>query len=209
MALPVPPSVWVLAALGVAGLWLPGVPGAIALFPLLGIAPGLLLAEAVPMRSGSIARWALALAASPLLSCVLAWALLQAGLPLPVAARVVALGALLSFGALAWVRARRAAAEPAEEGARFAATLAILAGFTIAFVMLVNPWIRVRGAAWVHGGIVWQILERGIPPEDPRFAGLSLQYVWLYNFFVAMLCSLEGGDPFVFMSLATAATCRR
>ncbi len=183
-----------------------GIPGAIALYPLLGVVPGLALAEALPLAPGAVARWALALAVAPLVSTGAAWGLMQAGLSLPAAARAVAAGAWVLWLALLWRGGRRAGDPDFTGGARFAATFAILAGATIAAVMLINPWIRVRGDAWIHTGIIWQILERGIPPEDPRFAGLPLQYVWFFNFFIALLATFGRGDPFVFMGLTNAAT---
>src|SRR5439155_1575134 len=69
----------------------------------------------------------------------------------------------------------------------------------IALPGIVNPWIRVRSDTWLHGAIALEILDRGIPPHDPRFAGLTLNYVWIFNFFIAQLVSLAGGNPFTFM----------
>ena len=199
-------SLPLLALATVLGCVLPGIPGAVALYPLLGVLPGLALAELVPLAEGALARWALALAVAPLVSTTAAFGLMEAGLSLAVAARAVAIGAWAVWLALRLRRARRRGAAPAPAGARFAVTFAIGAGAVIAAVMLLNPWIRVRGDAWIHGGIIWQILERGIPPEDPRFAGLPLQYVWFFNYFIALLSSLRGGDPFVFMGLVNAAS---
>src|SRR6185503_8115340 len=49
-------------------------------------------------------------------------------------------------------------------------------------------------------------LEAGIPPEDPRFAGIPLHYVWFYNLFAAMLGAMRGHAPFGFMVMLNAAT---
>ncbi|HEY6195425.1 MAG TPA: hypothetical protein VI504_10310, partial [Candidatus Eisenbacteria bacterium] len=78
----------------------------------------------------------------------------------------------------------------------------------VAFVVLpalVNAWTRVRSDSWVHAGIVWEIAERGLPPQDPRFAGQPLHYVWFYNLFLALLGSLRpGSSPFTHMATANA-----
>ncbi len=195
-----------LAAVTALAWVLRGLPQAIALYPLMGVVPGLALAEALPLARGTIARWALALSVAPLVSAASAWGLMQAGVSLPVAARVVAAGGWVLWLAVAWLRRPRPLEASAAGGTRFAAVFALIAGATIASVMVLNPWIRVRGDAWTHAGIVWQILERGIPPEDPRFAGLPLQYVWFFNLFIALLTSFGAGDPFLFMGLANAVT---
>ena len=35
---------------------------------------------------------------------------------------------------------------------------------------LIDRWVVVHSDGWVHTGLVWELLERGFPPEDPRFA---------------------------------------
>ena len=61
----------------------------------------------------------------------------------------------------------------------------------------------VRSDSWVHVGIVWEILVRGIPPQDPRFAGLPLNYVWFYNLFIALASSIRR-EPQPFVTIAAA-----
>ncbi len=200
-----PPVVPLLTAGVVVGWLLPGTPGAWGVFPLLGFFPGLAAARLLPLESGALARWALGLAASPLVATVAALALVGAGLPLPAAGRVVAALAWALWVALEW-RASRPAAGPPAGPERFLWAWAIGGALVVAIVMFANPHLRLRGDAWVHGGIVWEIIERGLPPQDPRFAGLTLNYVWCFNCFVALLATLRGGDPFTFMAISNAAS---
>ena len=203
----IPLVVPVLTACVAAGGFLPGAVGDGCLFPALGVFPGMALATLLPLERGTFARWVLGLAVSPLVSTVAAWALMSAGLPLPASALgVAALGWALWL--LAELReARRGGTAPeSREGLWFAWGWSAGAAAVIAAVMFVNPYLRIRGDAWVHGGIVWEIIERGIPPQDPRFAGLTLNYVWFYNYFIALLTTLRGGDPFALMAISNAVS---
>ena len=192
-------------ALVMAGAFVPGL-GEWGLFPLLGIFPGVALATLLPLESGALARWTLGIAVSPLASCACAWVLMRAGLTLPAAAlSTAAAGLALWLWTESVVTTRAPAGDEPREGLRFAWSWSLGASALVALFMFGNPWLRVRGDAWVHAGIVSQILERGIPPQDPRFAGLTLNYVWLYNYFIALLSSLRGGDPFAFMALSNVA----
>jgi hypothetical protein len=203
------PAATVLAVTGwtAAGWLLPGTPGAWALFPLLGLLPGLAAARLVPLEPGGLARAAVALAASPLIATTAAYPLLRAGLGLASAAQVVGALSWAVWVALEW-RAARAAAPPREAvpATRLAWGWAAGGGLLVALVLFSDPWLRLRGDAWVHGGIIWDLIERGMPPEDPRFAGMTLNYVWFFNLFIALLASVRGGDPFAFMAVSNAAS---
>jgi hypothetical protein len=198
-------AVPLLTMLGLAGLVLPGSAGAWALYPALGLFPGLAAACLLPLEGGAVARLALGLAVAPLVSAVAGWALVAAGVPLPIAARAVAVAGWAAWAALAWRGPRVAKDGAREPGARFALLWALGAALTVGLTLFCNPYLRVRSDAWTHAGIVWEILERGIPPQDPRFAGMPLNYVWFFNLFIAMASTLRGGDPFVFMAIFNAA----
>lgn|GEM_PF-3110905 len=203
----VPPAVAAFAAAVATGLLARGAIGAWGIFPLLGVFPGVALATLLPLERNPLARWALGLAASPLVATSLAWTLQRAGLPLPDAARAVAAVAAAAWALAEWRLARGAdAGESGRQGMRFAWTFAAAGAAVIGFVLFVNPYLQVRADAWIHAGIVVEILERGIPPEDPRFAGLTLNYVWFHNYYVALLSSLRGGDPFAFMAIANVSS---
>ncbi len=191
------------ALLAVAGLYVPGVAGQALLYPLLGVAPGMAAAQLLAGPGGP--RWTLGLALAPLVSTMVAAPLVALGLPQAWAAGTVAAAGLLLWGLLAWLRAPRAAdpvagREPAAD-LRFLLPLAVGVAVLASLPWLVNPWLRVRSDAWIHGGLVWEIVHHGLAPEDPRFAGLRLNYVWFFNFFIALLTSLTRRDPFVFMML--------
>jgi len=80
-------------------------------------------------------------------------------------------------------------------------TVLMLGLFALVIPPLAHEWARVKGDGWTHAGIVYQILERGVPPEDPRWAGQIMNYVWFYNFFIALLTGVRHSDPFTFMVL--------
>lgn len=188
------------------GLTLPGVPGAFGIFPLLGVFPGVALATLLPLERHPLARWTLGIAASPLIATLLAWALMGAGLSLPIAARIVAIAAMAAWALAEWGLAPDAPAETSRpSGMRFAWGWAIGSAAVIAVVLFANPYLQVRADGWIHGGIIHEILQRGIPPQDPRFAGLTLNYVWFFNYFIALLASLRGADPFSLMAISNAA----
>lgn len=195
-------------ALAALGLTLPGSTGAALLYPALGVVPGLALARALPLEAGPVARLALGLAAAPLVTAVAGWALMSAGMAATPAARTIALAALAAWS-LSCLR-RTPAAPAREPGARFALAWAAGWAVLVALPLLVNPYLQIRSDSWVHAGITHEILERGIPPEEPRFAGLTLNYVWFYNLFLALASALGGDDPFVlipwFNAVAIAAT---
>jgi len=87
------------------------------------------------------------------------------------------------------------------------------AGLAVLVILpaLLHPWIRERGDSWFHAAIVQEILHHGVPPEDPYFAGLRLQYMWFFHEILAGLELLTGVSPFFIMiavnALALIALC--
>src|SRR5207249_7956556 len=96
--------------------FLPGMLGAAATYPALGVFPGMAVASVVGWRRSRARRWLLGLCFSPLVSATLGWVLLRAGVPLPSASRAIAIGGALLWAALELVRARapEAESEPGE-----------------------------------------------------------------------------------------------
>lgn len=199
-----------LAGLSLGVRWVPpGWPGDLAAYPWLGLLPGLVLSEAFLPAASRLARLSVGFALAPLTSAVVGWLLVSAGLDLPRAAWTIAGAAGALWVALGARRrdAAHAAVAGEESGVpRLAWALAAGLGLVVLLPPLLNPYIAVRGDTWTHAGIVVRILERGLPPEDPRFAGIPLHYVWFYNFFIALLCGLRGGGPFSFMTYLNGAT---
>jgi hypothetical protein len=99
----------------IAGWFLHGAARDIALFPLLGVFPGVALAGVLPLERGALARWAAGVTASPLVATALAWALMRAGMSLPRAALAVAIAGTLAWIVVEW---RAASADPDGEGTR-------------------------------------------------------------------------------------------
>ena len=196
-------AVLLLGAVAAAGAAMPGMAGAAAIYPALGVFPGMALAMLVGWRRSRSRRWLLGLTLAPLASAIAGWALMRGGLPLAASARAIAIGSWLAWLALELLRARSPEVEPegGEPEPRRVSVLSLGLAIAVALPPLLNPFIRVHGDGWVHAGIVREIAARGIPPQDPRFAGLTLNYVWFYDLFIAQLSGLRGHDPFVFMAI--------
>lgn len=203
---------WPALALGavvLASEGLRGVAGQIALYPLLGAFPGLALAWLMLRDATPTTRWVVGLALAPLISSILGWALIAGGAQVALASRAIGWSAWLLW---AWLLARPPAIRSAEDlgeqapPSRTVGFLAAALAVAIALGYLANqPWMLIKSDAWNHAGIMWDILERGIPPQDARFAGLHLNYVWFFNLFLGMLVRLHDGDPFVFMAIHNVA----
>ncbi len=193
-----------LGAAALSSEWLRGLPGEITLYLMLGAFPGLAVAWLLIPRASATTRWTLGLALAPLVSSVLGWCLMRLGVAVPVATRAIGLAGWLAWTALELRTPRPSAGEDLGEqapGSGWAWALSLLFAFLVALPYVLNPWMLVKSDAWNHAGIVWNILERGVPPEDPRFAGLPLNYVWFFNLFIALLTRVHDQDPFVFMAI--------
>ena len=190
--------------LGVAGLVVPGVAGDVASFVWLGVFPGLALVRLVLPGAPTATRWPLGLALSPLAAAVAGWLLMHGGQPLPIAARLVGVaGWLLYAGGEARGLGRATGTDADAPASRAVWGWSLAAAAFVALPYLVNAYVRVRSDAWVHAAIAWEIALRGLPPHDPRMAGLPLSYVWFYNLFVALCAGLRPGcSPFTVMAVA-------
>ena len=193
-----------LASLVIGGLRPAGMLGPFFVYPWLGIFPGLALVLWRMPRDPASVRWTVALCISPLISTVAAWALIRAGFGVTPAALLVSMAGWIGC-AVAVLRTPQAS-DPSREGVPGAV---VAWGIGLAAILLaipvINPYIFVRGDSWIHGGIVAELLERGFPPEDARMAGLRLNYVWFFNFFIALLTGIHGQDLFRFMTLFNVA----
>jgi hypothetical protein len=184
-----------------AGGALPGIAGAALTYPALGVFPGMAVALLVGWRQSLSRRWLLGLTLAPLASAGAGWALGRAGVALPDAARAITWGGAVLWAALELLRAR--APEPAggdeEPVPAWVTRWSLGLAAVVALPPLCNAFIRVHGDGWVHAGIAYEIATRGFPPQDPRFAGLPLNYVWFYNLFLAQLGALHGQSVLDFM----------
>ena len=197
----------VVAVTGVA--WGSGVPGDLAAYLALGLLPGLAAADLLAPRTGLALRLALGFALAPLVTTAIAWPLMTAGIDMQSAAKI----ALVAAALLLMLHSRWQPEAPTPSGsddpgqvpaAAWGIGLALAA--LVAIPPIVNAYVLVRGDTWTHAGIVMTILERGVPPEDPRFAGIALHYPWFYNFFIALLDAVRGERTFAFMVMLNVAT---
>lgn len=177
-----------IAALLVAGvgdrmpLWM----GAALLLPLLAWAPGALLVAWARLFEGGATRAAASFALSPFLVAAPWAALCTSGLGAVPAARVV----LLLLAGTALIRAARPGGEPGPKLGRPEALVALAWTAVVAALLFSHPALPPRADGWFHAGVVWQIADRGLPPEDPYFAGLPLLYFWGTHAWAAMALSL-------------------
>jgi hypothetical protein len=152
----------------------------------LAIAPGWLASPLLAPGGGTVHRGLLAITLSPFLTGMPAAWLVWSGLPVTVAARLV----LGGVAVLALVRAMRPAplGEDGEEATTWAAALGWAA--IVAALLTTNRWLAPRADGWFHAAVTLQILEQGLPPEDPFFAGLRLLYFWGYHLWAALWLAL-------------------
>jgi hypothetical protein len=60
---------------------------------------------------------------------------------------------------------------------------------------------RMRSDAWFHSAIVSELADFGLPLTDPYFAGMPLQYMWLYHVYVGAVSAATGLEPSWAMAL--------
>jgi hypothetical protein len=66
---------------------------------------------------------------------------------------------------------------------------------------ILHPWIRTRADSWFHAAVIAEIERAGVPPQDPYFAGLDLQYMWFFHALLAAIRKVLAVDPFVLMTI--------
>jgi hypothetical protein len=63
-------------------------------------------------------------------------------------------------------------------------------------VYLLNPGFRIHSFhSFMHAGIVYQILNRGLPPPDPLLAGLAARYPWGAHLVAAAISRVANTTP--------------
>ena len=81
----------------------------------------------------------------------------------------------------------------------------VLVAAILAFSLpLTETWWRVREDSWFHAAVVDKLARDGLPLTDPYFAGLRIQYMYVYHAIVAACASLTGLDSFRAMVLVNA-----
>jgi hypothetical protein len=67
-----------------------------------------------------------------------------------------------------------------------------------------RPCIRERADSWFHAAIVIAIDRDGLPPEDPYFAGFTLQYMWFFHTVLLGVKRMTAASPFMIMAFVNA-----
>jgi len=187
-------------AAGIVAVVNPGGSGAPVGAALLWIVPGAALALLVSPRLGRLDLLLAALAFSPVLVALVGALVLLAGGSGESAARISIAGFTVA-GAIAALRAR-----PSEDGAGRGPLITI--GVAIALLCLLSgllpqlsEWWRIRSDAWFHAAVIADMRDYGVPPMDPYFAGIPLQYMWLYHVLIDIESTVVGLDVFRTMGI--------
>jgi len=191
-----------LCGAGLVGFGLPGVLGQLALYATLGVLPGMALARLVARDETPAARWTIGITLSPLVSAAAGALLVRLGVPIPVTARAIGIAGGATWVALELLQRHGGPAGAAGSGVpTLVRGLALGLAAALAIPLFTNPLVRMHSDGWLHAALVWEILLRGFPLQDPRFAGLQFGYMWFYQLYIALLTSLRGDDPFLFMAI--------
>jgi hypothetical protein len=73
---------------------------------------------------------------------------------------------------------------------------AIALAALIAAIPLAVPYVRMWSDAWFHTAAILEVGLRGVPPQDPNFAGIPFYYFWFFHFVIALLGTITGVSPF-------------
>ncbi len=71
----------------------------------------------------------------------------------------------------------------------------------VAAVLLPEAYRRITSDAWFHTAVVFEIERSGLPPLDPYFAGLPLQYFWFFHAALLAFRHAAGIAPATTMTL--------
>jgi hypothetical protein len=91
-------------------------------------------------------------------------------------------------------------------GAAFGISLVLV--LACAYLLLFSVRIRLSTHGLLHSAIVYQVIDTGVPPQNPYFAGQPLIYYWFYHLAAAGASLAAGLSPlmaFSFMNLLAAA----
>jgi len=88
-----------------------------------------------------------------------------------------------------------------QRGARLVALVLVVVTLLPA---ILHPWIRTRADSWFHAAVVAEIERAGVPPQDPYFAGLPLQYMWFFHGMLALVRKVVPIDTFTLMLIVNA-----
>ena len=190
-----------LAVSPLAAAAIPALPGALLRWLGLMLAPGAALYLACERRAPRLSTLVLcALVLSPVVTTLIGIAGLWMHIQIMTVVGITcAVG--IAAAAVAFVTLRVKVALPDRRSLLWLGGLLLVLVFLTAFLPLTHAWWRVRSDAWFHGAVVAQIADYGLPPQDPYFAGLPLQYMWFYHVLILVLARGLNMDPFRVMAL--------
>jgi hypothetical protein len=201
-------TAWFAAALAAAllasGLALPAWLAATLLALTLTVTPGALATRLVAPAAGLADRALLTLTLSPFIAGAPVAALMALGVSPVGAARALGMAlAGLALVAAAWPPR---APVPHDGAAPWLAA----AGWTafVAALVVGNPFLLPRSDGWFHAAVTLEVAGRGLPVEDPFFAGLRLLYFWGVHVWagswLALAPALSVWTPFLVLDLAAS-----
>src|SRR5262249_17911807 len=85
-----------------------------------------------------------------------------------------------------------------------AVVTALGAGALIAAVALSGELVLVSGDAWPNAAAVIEVARRGVPPQDPSFAGTALYAPWFLHVLIALLGTQTHVAPFEKLAMVNA-----
>ena len=98
-----------------------------------------------------------------------------------------------------------ASGAPDPRGAARGLAAVFLVAAVLAFTLpLVNDWWRFREDSWFHAAVTHRLTQHGMPPVDPYFSPLRLQYMYFYHVLLSGAKALTRLDPFYCMILLNA-----
>ncbi len=178
-------------ALTVAG-WIPAaaaVTGTAAAF----LFPGTAVLAAGGTPRSRVRDWAAGPALAPAVLGLAACLALLTGASVSRYVEGTVLGTGVALIVLRWTE--RARPEDDEEAGRGAWLAGLALAAVVAAVLVPHAGLRTGSDAWFHTAVVAEIRRAGIPPDDPYFAGLPLQYFWFYHTALLALGTAAGWSP--------------
>jgi hypothetical protein len=118
----------------------------------------------------------------------------------------VAIAVLVLWGLLLVALVRRNAlptSEASDDMPRAVVLISLLLCGMVAVFYVLNPYLLARSDAFVHAPIVSEIIDRGIPPAEPRLPSDPIRYPWFYHLFAASVVRLTGLSVFGALGLCS------
>jgi hypothetical protein len=170
----------------------------------LAVLPGIALIAWMGRDIRNIGNQAAALGLGPIFGGSAVALLMLSGFSLTVA--VGAAGLMFAVAAAVGIGRSTAGDSPEVSGetdgsTRGAWLIAFAAIALVAVFPLFREGWRLWSDAWFHVAVVNELETFGLPPTDPFFSGLPLQYMWLYHVYTAGLSQAAAVDPSWAMAL--------